>query len=90
MTIYNDRAGLTARETEIELRNWLRGGLDRADGRLAIFDTFGEPVDKGVIKSAIAAGLAEPWFSSPMRPQWMVCRLTPKGRDALNRSANTR
>ena len=90
MTIYNDRAGLTARETEMELRNWLHGGLNRADGRLAIFDTFGEPVNKAVIKSAIAAGLAEPWFSSPMRPQWMVCRLTPKGRDALNRSAKTR
>ena len=90
MTIYSNRADFAARETEIELRNWLRGGLDREDGRLAIFDSFGEPVNKAVIKSAISEGLAEPWFSSPMRPQWMVCRLTPKGRTVLNRAAKTR
>ncbi len=90
MTIYSNRADMSARETELELRNWLRGGLDREDGRLAIFDMFGEPVNKAVVKSAIASGLAEPWFSSPMRPQWTVCRLTPKGRDVLIRSAHTR
>lgn len=90
MTIDMHRAGMTARETELELKNWLQGGFDRTDGRLAIFDTFGEPVNKAVIKSAISSGLAEPWFSSPMRPQWMVCRLTPKGRAAVSRSAKTR
>ncbi len=87
MTIFSDRAGFSARETELELRDWLRGGLNREDGRLAMFDTFGEPVRKIIIKTAIAEGLAEPWFSSPMRPQWMVCRLTSKGRDVLRRSA---
>ena len=90
MTIYSNRAGFSARETEMEMQSWLQGGLDREDGRLAIFDMFGEPVNKAVIKSAIATGLAEPWFSSPMRPQWMVCRLTTKGRDAVSRSAKTR
>ena len=90
MTIYSNRAGYAARETEVEMRNWLQGGVDREDGRLAIFDMFGEPVNKAVIKSAISSGLAEPWFSSPMRPQWTVCRITPKGRAALNLSAGTR
>ncbi len=90
MTIYSNRAGFTARETEEAMRQWLQGGLDREDGRLAIFDMFGEPVNKSVIKSAIASGLAEPWFSSPMRPQWMVCRITPKGRAALSRFAKTK
>jgi len=90
MTIYSDRARLSARETEIELRNWLEAGSQRTDGRLAMFDQFGEPVSKGVIKTAIASGLAEPWFSSPMRPQWMVCRITQKGREALRGSAKTR
>ncbi|MEP3655166.1 MAG: hypothetical protein ABJO36_09745 [Litorimonas sp.] len=90
MTIYSNRAGYAAREIEAEMLNWLKGGLDRSDGRLAMFDTFGEPVNKAVIKSAIAAGLAEPWFSSPMRPQWMVCRITAKGRETLNLSARTR
>lgn len=90
MTKPSDRADFTARETEMAMQDWLQGGLKRADGRLAIFDMFGEPIDKAVVKSAIAAGLAEPWFSSPMRPQWTVCRLTPRGRDALNRFAKTR
>lgn len=90
MTIYSNRAGYAARETEAELRSWLQGGYDRADGRLAIFDMFGEPVNKAVVKSAIASGLAEPWFSSPMRPQWTVCRLTAKGRDAVSRSARSK
>ena len=90
MTIDTHRADSLARETDLELRAWLRGGVDRSDGRLAIFDTFGEPVNKAVIKSAIASGLAEPWFSSPMRPQWMVCRLTAKGRAAVSPSAKTR
>jgi len=90
MTIYSDRAGFAAREIEAEMRNWLHGGLDREDGRLAIFDMFGEPVNKAVVKSAIASGLAEPWFASPMRPQWTVCRITEKGRAAMMSSAKTR
>ena len=89
MTTYTDRAGKTAREIEMELKDWLQGGLNRSDGRLALFDRFGEPVDKAVIKTAIKQGLAEPWFSSPMRPQWMVCRITPKGRESLSRVSRT-
>ena len=90
MTSYMGRADHSARETELELRNWLLGGFNRSDGRLAIFDTFGEPVDKQIIRSAISAGFAEPWFSSPMRPQWTVCRLTPKGRSFVRPFAKTK
>ena len=90
MTIYSNRAGYAAREIEAEMRNWLQGGAERDDGRLAIFDMFGEPVNKAVIKSAIGSGLAEPWFSSPMRPQWTVCRITAKGRASLKASAKTK
>ena len=87
MTNANNRAQQRAREIDMEMRNWLSGGLNREDGRLAIFDRFGEPVNKAVIKTAIASGYAEPWFSSPMRPQWTVCRLTAKGRGVMSRSA---
>lgn len=75
-----NRASAKLRLREQEMMNWLRDGTGRADGRLALFDLFGEPVDKVIIENAIAAGLAEPWFASPMRPQWTVCRLTAKGR----------
>lgn len=75
-----NRADAKARLIEIDMMAWLRGGLNRADGRLALFDAFGEPVEPIIIQKAIASGLAEPWFASPMRPQWMVCRLTAQGR----------
>ena len=90
MTNANNRAQQRAREIDMEMRNWLSGGLNREDGRLAIFDRFGEPVNKAVIKTAIASGYAEPWFSSPMRPQWTVCRLTAKGRGVMSPSAKPR
>ena len=90
MTIFNNRADRSARETENDMAEWLRGGMNRADGRLALFDQFGEPIDRNIVKSAITAGLAEPWFASPMRPQWTVCRLTSKGRSVLDRPATTR
>ena len=90
MNNVDNRAQQRAREIDVDMRNWLNGGLNRTDGRLAIFDTFGEPVNKAVIKTAIASGYAEPWFSSPMRPQWTVCRLTAKGRAAVSSSAKTR
>lgn len=90
MTIYEDRAGRSVRITDADMQSWLRGGLNREDGRLALFDQFGEPIEKDIVRSAIASGLAQPWFSSPMRPQWTVCRLTPKGRAALDRPARTR
>ena len=85
-----NRAQRRAREINMDMQSWLKGGLGREDGRLAIFDTFGEPVNKAVIKTAIASGYAEPWFSSPMRPQWTVCRLTAKGRAAVSGSAKPR
>jgi hypothetical protein len=28
-------------------------------------------------------GWAEPWFANPLKPDWLVCRLTQAGRDAL-------
>jgi len=90
MAIQDNRAGIAARIFEADMREWLRGGEVRQDGRLALFDQFGEPIQKKVIKTAIASGYAEPWFASPMRPQWTVCRLTPKGQDFLARPAKTR
>lgn len=80
-----NRANAKARLIETEMMGWLRGGLSRADGRLALFDTFGEPVEKVIIQRAIAKGWAEPWFASPMRPQWTVCRLTEQGRRAATK-----
>ncbi len=90
MAIQDNRARVAARIFETDMREWLSGGEARDDGRLALFDQFGEPIDKKVVSAAIASGFAEPWFASPMRPQWTVCRLTSKGQDFLVRRAKTK
>ena len=80
MATLERRADVKRRLLEEDMHVWLQGGLSRDDGRLALFDQFGEPVQKSVIREAIKAGYAEPWFVNPMRPQWTVCRLTATGR----------
>jgi len=64
-------------------RRWLKRGLESAGGKLPLFDEHGQRYDMRMIRSAIDHGLAEPWFSNPIKPDWLVCRLTDKGRRAL-------
>ncbi|HJT05884.1 MAG TPA: hypothetical protein VJ747_03100 [Stellaceae bacterium] len=61
-------------------RGWLRRGLDQPGGKLPLFDEYGQQVDARTIKSCIEQGWAEPWFSNPLKPDWLVCKLTPSGR----------
>jgi hypothetical protein len=58
---------------------WLRRGIGAPGGKLPLFTSDGQDVPRGVIEGAIAAGWAEPWFSNPIKPDWLVCRLTPSG-----------
>ncbi|WP_293723877.1 hypothetical protein [Stappia sp.] len=41
-------------------------------------------MDERTVRSCVAAGWAEPWFSNPIKPDWLVCRLTEKGREAVD------
>jgi hypothetical protein len=45
-----------------------------------LFDEAGAAISPRTIRSCIRQGWAEPWFSNPIKPDWLVCRLTPKGR----------
>lgn len=62
---------------------WLRRGLDQPGGKLPLFDEEGQRVKKQTIESCIKAGWAERWFHNPLKPDWLVCRLTDAGRTAL-------
>lgn len=31
------------------------------------------------VQACIAHGWAEPWIPNPIKPEWLVCRLTAKG-----------
>jgi hypothetical protein len=61
-------------------RVWLRRGLNQPGGKLPLFDYSGQRVDQRTIRSCIDQGWAEPWFDNPTKPDWLVCRLTDKGR----------
>jgi hypothetical protein len=61
-------------------RAWLKRGLDQAGGKLPLFDLKGQRVDPRTIRSCIENGWAEPWFHNPLKPDWLVCKLTPSGR----------
>lgn len=80
------RAGTSAsvRGPSVAQRAWLACGLDQAGGKLPLFLPDGRRVDERTVRSCMAAGWAEPWFSNPIKPDWLVCRLTAKGRAAVS------
>lgn len=60
-------------------RRYLTRGLDQAGGKLPLFDEEGQLISHQTVESCIAHGWAEPWVSNPIKPDWLVCRLTPAG-----------
>ncbi len=66
--------------TEQQLR-WLQRGLGEAGGKLPLFDEKGRKVSERTVKSCIEHGWAEPWFANPLKPDWLVCKLTDSGRE---------
>jgi len=64
-------------------RRYLARGLVEAGGKLPIFDPEGREIPRKTIEACIAHGWAEPWFSNPMKPDWLVCKLTAAGRRIL-------
>jgi hypothetical protein len=72
-------AGRKPRPTMTQLA-WLSRGLTQAGGKLPLFDHYGQRYDQRTIRSCIEQGWAEPWFNNPIKPDWLVCRLTEEGR----------
>jgi hypothetical protein len=70
-----------ARPTEAQLA-WLRRGLDEPGGKLPLFDRDGRAFEARTIRACLKAGWAVPWRRNPLKPDWLVCRLTPEGRAA--------
>ena len=72
----------SARPTAAQ-RAWLRSGLDQPGGKLPLFDERGQRVNERTIRSCVEQGWAEPWFDNPIKPDWMVCKLTDEGRKSV-------
>ncbi len=64
-------------------RQWLMRGLDQPGGKLPLFDQWGQRVNEATIRACIDRGWAEPWFANPLKPDWLVCKLTEAGRRSL-------
>jgi hypothetical protein len=61
-------------------RRWLERGLEQPGGKLPLFDEWGQRVSERTIRACIDQGWAEPWFTNPLKPDWLVCKLTSDGR----------
>ena len=71
--------GAQARPTPVQ-RRWLQSGLSQPGGKLPLFDEDGQRIASRTIKSCVRHGWAEPRFSNPLKPDWVVCKLTHLGR----------
>jgi hypothetical protein len=58
-------------------RRYLERGLTEPGGKLPLFDRDGREVPRKTIEACIANGWAESWIANPIKPDWLVCRLTP-------------
>ena len=59
---------------------YLRRGLTQAGGKLPLFDLDGQSVDAAIVRRCLERGWAEPWFNNPLKPDWLVCKITEAGR----------
>jgi len=77
--------GNNARRPTPAQRHYLAMGLDQPGGKLPVFDHNGREIDVRTIRRCMAAGWAEPWFDNPVKPDWVVCKLTSAGRAVLEK-----
>ena len=75
-----------SRPTAVQ-KAYLARGLDQPGGKLPLFDGQGQRYSERTIRSCIEQGWAEPWFDNPVKPDWLVCRLTEAGRSCLSQPA---
>lgn len=66
-------------------RAYLERAIGQPGGKLPLFDGSGKPVNVRVIRACLERGWAAPWFRNPLKPDWLVCRITAEGRLALGK-----
>jgi len=77
----NKKAGAD-KVTAAQIR-WLERGEREPGGKLPLFDGSGRKVSDRTVRSCIDKGWAEPWFNNPLKPDWIICKLTDSGRAIL-------
>ena len=64
---------------------YLKEGLEQPSGKLPLFDKGGQEINTRIVRSCIKKGFAERWFANPLKPEWLVCKLTQQGREAISK-----
>ena len=64
-------------------RRYLERGLTEPGGKLPLFDRDGRLVPRKTVEACISHGWAGPWTVNPIKPDWLVCKLTSAGYRAL-------
>jgi hypothetical protein len=60
-------------------RAYLERGLTQPGGKLPLFSPEGAEIDRKTVEVCLARGWAQPWTTNPVKPDWIICRLTPAG-----------
>lgn len=76
----NDNDICEAVEPSLPELFYLRRGLVQPGGKLPLFDLDGQAIAPEVVQGCLERGWAEPWFNNPLKPDWLVCKLTETGR----------
>ena len=63
---------------------WLKRGLAQPGGKLPLFDEDGQRYSPRTVRSCLDQGWATPWIGNPLKPDWLVCKLTEAGRRAVS------
>lgn len=64
-------------------RKYLQRGIDQPGGKLPLFDDTGQRIKAQTIRSCLERGWCEAWARNPIKPDWLVCKLTDTGRSVL-------
>lgn len=64
---------------------YLSLGLRQPGGKLPLFDADGQRIQPRTIRACMEAGWCHPWHQNPVQPDWLVCRLTERGREVIER-----
>lgn len=67
----------------LQQRHYLMRGLVQPGGKLPLFDEFGREVTPTTVRACLKNGWVERWFDNPLKPDWLICKITDKGREAI-------
>ena len=63
---------------------WLKRGVAQPGGKLPLFDEVGQHYDPRTVRACLDNGWAAPWIGNPLKPDWLVCKLTEAGRSVVS------